>query len=180
MGLSLGGAVAIDFALSHPQRVMSIIPIATSALGGYPWHETLDRWFGTISAAAAGGDINQAKELWLSSPWFAPAMAKPKVAAKLRDIAEGYSGWHFANKNPVERLQPPANGRLASIAVPSLVVTGGLDLPFYNLPIGERLASQIPGARHVVLSGAGHMANMEEPQAFNRAVLQFLATVDPS
>lgn len=105
-------------------------------------------------------------------------MRHPTVAAKLKAIAAGYSGWHFANKNPVVRPQPPANGRLAQIAAPTLVVSGGLDLASYNLPLDDRLAATIPGARLVRIAEAGHMTNMEAPEAFNAAVMAFLAEVD--
>ena len=89
-----------------------------------------------------------------------------------------YSGWHFVHDNPAVDLDPPANGRLAEIHAPTLVVVGDRDLPFYNRLIADRLAQAIPGARQVVIPGAGHMANMEEPAAFNRAVLDFLASLD--
>jgi 3-oxoadipate enol-lactonase len=178
LGLSLGGAIAVDFALSYPEDVLSLILVDTSALGGYPWHAELDAWFTGISAAAAQGDLAGAKELWLATGWFTPAMSKPAVARKLREIAADYSGWHFLNKNPVKRASPPANERLGTIAVPTLVMVGELDLAFYNLPIADRLAGAIPGARKVVLPGVGHMANMEDPERFNDAVLSFLKRIE--
>jgi len=177
MGLSLGGAIAIDFALAHPARVRSLIAVATSAVGGYPWPPEIDQWFAGIGKAARGGDMATAKEMWLATAWFVPAMRQSGVAEKLRRIAADYSGWHLANRNPVRRPAIPANDRLGDIAAPTLLVTGGLDTPYYNLPLADRLAAVIPGARHIVFPDAGHMTNMEAPVAFNAAVLDFLSTL---
>lgn len=177
VGLSLGGAIAVDFALAFPQATLSLVPVDASALSGYPWPSQLDGMFGPISAAAAQGDLDGAKRHWMAVDWFAPALKHPRVAAKLRDILADYSGWHFRNKNPVGKLSPPANERLEQITAPTLVVVGALDLAFYNLPLADTLASRIPGARKLVIPDAGHMANMEDPARFNEAVLAFIDSV---
>ena len=61
---------------------------------------------------------------------------------------------------------------LATIAVPTLVVVGALDTNF--LGAADYMAAKIPGARKVVLEGAGHAANIEAADAFNEAALEFL------
>ena len=134
----------------------------------------MDEWFSRISAAAERGDIEGAKEAWLSTGWFAPALEKPDVARKLRAIAAGYTGWHFQNKNPAQFLEPVANDRLEEILAPTLVVVGELDLDFYNLPMAEVLSKRINNARTVVSPEAGHMSNMENPPMFNEACCPFL------
>lgn len=180
VGLSLGGAIAIDFALAAPAATLSLIPVDASSVSGYPWHEELRVWFAAINGAAERGDIAAAKTAWLSTGWFTPARRIPEVSAKLNAIMADYSGWHFVNKSLARRLTPPANDRLETIAAPTLVIVGELDLPFYNLPLADALATRIPGARKLVLPGAGHMANMENPQHFNEAVLDFIDRVDSS
>jgi pimeloyl-ACP methyl ester carboxylesterase len=62
---------------------------------------------------------------------------------------------------------------LASLAVPTLVVAGALD---QNAPpaVMEKMAARIPGAQFAVIPGAGHLMHWEEPEAFNRLVLEFL------
>jgi pimeloyl-ACP methyl ester carboxylesterase len=61
---------------------------------------------------------------------------------------------------------------LPDIAVPSLVVVGADDAPF--LAAANYMAAKIPGAQKVVIPNAGHAANIDQPDAFNRAVLAFL------
>jgi pimeloyl-ACP methyl ester carboxylesterase len=67
---------------------------------------------------------------------------------------------------------------LRTIDVPTLVVVGERDEQFLS---GARyLASNVPGAVHMVIPGAGHAANIEEPEAFNEAVTGFLAGIPPT
>jgi pimeloyl-ACP methyl ester carboxylesterase len=65
---------------------------------------------------------------------------------------------------------------LAAIAVPTLLVAGERDT---NAPAAmmERMAAKIPGARFAVISGAGHLANLERPQTFIAVLSEFLASV---
>jgi pimeloyl-ACP methyl ester carboxylesterase len=63
---------------------------------------------------------------------------------------------------------------LPEIAAPTLIIVGEEDILDFH-EIAARFAAEIPGARTVVLPGAGHMANMDAPEAFNRVLLDFLA-----
>ena len=84
-----------------------------------------------------------------------------------------YSGWHFVNHNPERAVTPPAVGRLRTIRAATLVLVGERDLPDFQR-ITERLGSEIVGARRAPIAGAGHMANMEAPEAVNKVVAEFL------
>jgi pimeloyl-ACP methyl ester carboxylesterase len=64
---------------------------------------------------------------------------------------------------------------LPDIKVPSLVLVGSEDKPF--LAATDYMAAKIPGARKVVIEGAGHAANIDRPEAFNTAVADFLASL---
>ena len=74
-------------------------------------------------------------------------------------------------------ILPQHDGRviesLPAIDVPTLVVVGADDAPFRAS--ADYLAAKIPGATEVVLEGAGHAANIDQPDAFNAAVADFLA-----
>ena len=61
---------------------------------------------------------------------------------------------------------------LPSIAVPTFVLVGSKDEQF--IAPSDYMAAKIPGATKVVLAGAGHAANIDQPEQFNRAVLDFL------
>jgi pimeloyl-ACP methyl ester carboxylesterase len=64
---------------------------------------------------------------------------------------------------------------LPTIAVPTLVLVGAEDRHF--LGAADYMAAKIPGARKIVIPGAGHAANLDQPAAFNRAVADFLAAL---
>jgi pimeloyl-ACP methyl ester carboxylesterase len=65
---------------------------------------------------------------------------------------------------------------LPNIKVPSLVVVGADDTPF--LAASDYMAAKIPGAQKVVIAAAGHAANIDQPKAFNEAVISFLDGLD--
>lgn len=97
------------------------------------------------------------------------------MAARLRAMVADYSCWHWRNDDPQPAADPPALARLGEIAAPALIVVGERDVPDCQA-IAALLQERIPQARTVVLPGAGHMSPMEDPAAFNAAVLAFLAT----
>jgi pimeloyl-ACP methyl ester carboxylesterase len=171
-GLSMGGGVALDYALAYPRVVRGLILIDAVA-GGFRWSPEASARTDLIWQEARAGGIAAAKASWLAHPFFAPALRQPAVAARLRQIVADYSGWHFVNTDPERRSTPSAARRLEQISVPTLVMVGELDLPDFK-QIAMQLARQIPRAQHALVAGAGHMANMEAPQHVNAAIEQFL------
>jgi 3-oxoadipate enol-lactonase len=116
--------------------------------------------------------VEAGKAQWLAHPIFAPAREKPEVAVRLGRIVTDYSGWHPVNTDPVRYPDPSAARRIHEIDAPTLVVVGERDLPDF-LAIADTL-QQIPSVRKVMLSGVGHMCNMEDPARFNEIILDFL------
>jgi len=176
VGLSMGGRYAIDFALSYPGMVKSVVA-GDPGLSGQPLPDVVK---GLLPAIAAGkkGDIAEAKRQWLNHPMFAPAREQPLVAARLKQMVDDYSGWHFANGLGAQEqpVQPPAAQRLDTIKVPVLALIGSRDLPDVQV-IVDRLATEITLARKAVIPNVGHFANMEAPAEFNRIVLDYLQGV---
>jgi len=167
LGLSMGGMLAVDFALEYPQATHTLIAV-DSALSGYRWS---DDWRARWQAMEATGDAEAAKRLWLAHPLFAPANAQPAVAAALAQMVADYSGYHLLRDDGARAGH--AFRRLEELQMPVLVVLGERDLPDFHT-IADRLAVRAH-ARAVVIPGAGHMSPMEAPDAFNRIVLEFLA-----
>lgn len=173
MGLSLGGEVAIDFALTYPASVRSLI-LAAPALGGYRWSREWRQGIKAVMEHAKTDGVAAANDLWLSGPLFAPAREQPAVAARLARMVGDYSGWHWLNANPVRSPDSPAAQRFDQIAAPTLIISGERDLPDFQA-IAALLRDQIPQARAAVIPRVGHLTNMEAPAEFNRLVLEFLA-----
>jgi pimeloyl-ACP methyl ester carboxylesterase len=172
VGPSLGGRVALRVAAQYPKAVRSLV-LADPALDGHAWTaDWLNRWR-SMTDAAKGGDLKQAKKRWREHVLFEPANKDPEVADALRVMIERYSGWHLAHDDPGTAPLQKAGQMLSGISTPALVLIGELDLPdFQN--IARRLGRELAGAELHTLAGAGHMSNMEAPQAFNERVLKFL------
>ncbi len=172
VGLSRGGGVALDAALTYPNRVRSLT-LVDSMLGGYRWSAEFRALNSEAAALARDVSLAEAQAYWLRTPLLGStwrvAGAGERCAAMLAD----YSGWHWLNADPARNLRPPAIERLAEVAVPTLVVVGENDIADFH-HIADRLAADIPGARLVVLPDVGHMSNMEAPGPFNEVVLSFL------
>ena len=171
VGLSLGGRIALDFALAHPEMVDALV-LAGPGLSGFEWSN--DSSFRPIAAAAAKRDSVRAALLWLEHPYMAPAMENPALAPTLRQLAVANARvWVNADS---ERVAPaPAVGRLREIKVPTLVMIGDRDVPDIHR-IVEMIVRDVPGATRVVFEHTGHVLHMEQPERFTAAVLAFLGS----
>lgn len=172
LGLSMGGSIAINFALSQPEMTRKLIVVDAGPEGSMS-----DKGLRSLDpilarAGAAGGKA--ANEVWLDHPLFKPARENPAVGARLAQIVGENSGWHWVNSNPLRPMDPPVIPRLNEIKAPVLIIMGEHDESY----IHESAAIMRHGLREpqlVVLPNVGHMSNMEAPQLFNEVVLSFLA-----
>jgi pimeloyl-ACP methyl ester carboxylesterase/creatinine amidohydrolase/Fe(II)-dependent formamide hydrolase-like protein len=174
VGLSLGGRIAVDFAIAHPMRVRSLT-LAGPGLSGYepPGGAESDLRMWEIIKAARDAGPEQATALWLKDPFMGPAMEQARLAPMLRRIS--LENAHCWLENPVLQRppRPAAATRLGEIKVPTLLVIGERDVPQIKAT-AETLERGIRSAKRVSIRGAGHMVNMENPVDFNNAVLEFL------
>jgi pimeloyl-ACP methyl ester carboxylesterase len=171
VGLSLGGRIAIDFALVHPDRVDKLV-LMGPGLTGYAFNLNDERMKPILDKALAG-DAAGAMDLWLQHPMMAPAMARPKVAARIREIAK--DNLHVWRRLPIgEQVpKPPAIERLADIKAPTLIIVGEQDVADIQA-IVKLLQRDVKGAKTEVIAGAAHMPNMEDPQRVNQLLADFL------
>ena len=170
VGLSLGGRVAIDFALAHPDMADAIVAVAPG-LSGFHFSDDpngIDSW-----RAAQAGDWEKVTDYWLKNPYMVPAMENPKIAPRLHQLALENAHENLDNGALEKVLYPPAIERLPQIKVPTLVIVGNRDVADIHEICGLVYA-RIPGVKEVVIQGSGHIVNMEQPEQFNSAVLDFL------
>jgi pimeloyl-ACP methyl ester carboxylesterase len=174
VGLSLGGAVALDFALAYPERAATLV-LAASGLGGYAYPDEVSQPFVPLFDALRAGDLAHARELCLAHPLYRETVRHPTAGPRLREMTAGYA---FADRSRARAvfdrpLEPPAAARLGELRCPTLEVEGDREYPPV-LAVADALAGGIAGAERVTLQGPSHMPNMEAPEEFNRAVLDFL------
>ncbi|MEO8424200.1 MAG: alpha/beta hydrolase [Actinomycetota bacterium] len=174
VGCSMGGAIAIDFTLEHPDRVSGLV-LAASGLGGFePLEEEEDWWESVqtpIEAAIAAGDLERAEDLRLGI--WAPLGTSDDAGRLIRRIAFDNIHELTMNESGEEELDPPAARRLGEIDVPTLVMIAEHDPP-YMRRTGELIAHGVLGARSLVIEGADHVVNLRRPLEFDEALLAFL------
>jgi 3-oxoadipate enol-lactonase len=180
IGGSLGGAVAINLALAHPEMVEGLVVVG-SGLGGLEWPPPSPEeltLFSQVEEAAEAGDFATANEievhLWVDGPRRKPEAVNPGVRERVRDMNLQTFTRHDENEQAQsQELEPPASVRLGEILAPTLVLIGDQDVSSVQA-IADHLAADIPGAHKVVVSNTAHVPNMEQPEAFNQIVLHFL------
>lgn len=177
IGISYGSKIALDFALAHPELVASLVLVAPSVGGTQP-SEQIRRFFQEEDDLVEKGDLQGATELnlrfWVDGPQRTPDQMNPTVRQRVYDMQYLAFTIPIPEGEDEQELQPPAITRLAEVRVPTLIIVGDLDLS-EKLELTEQLAANIPGARREIIAGTAHMVSMEQPQEFNRIVLDFLS-----
>ena len=171
VGLSMGGMMALRFAVAYPQSVRSLV-LADSALDGHTWSDDWQtRWYG-MREAAKTGQIAEAKRRWLEHPLFDSARSDPFLASLLARMVEDYSGWHWCNRDTARVPSAPSAEQLGEVRMPSLVITGAHDISDFQ-SVANTLAAGLPAVRRLIIPNSGHMVNLEAPREFNAALLAF-------
>ena len=175
LGLSLGGMIAIDFTLEHPEMVDALTPVA-SGLNGYPYTDTenLSQKYQRIFKTAEEQGIDKAVDLLMELPFFTPVDENNEIRQRMRTMAkENYTTWSAPQDMQIWP-SPPSLERLSKMKAPTLVIVGDHDVSDI-FGVADALESKIPGAEKVIIQDAGHHVNMEKPEEFNRVVLDFLS-----
>jgi len=174
IGVSMGGFVALELALSHPELVDRLVLVCTSA--GGPTHVSTSP---EIMRLLMPGD--EEVETGEGARRVCSAVMAPGVAEAHPEYVDSFV--EIARYRPLQKdaylAQLAAcrghdvSGRLAEIGAATLVVHGELD-PLVPAPNGRHLAERIPNARLLMYPGTGHIPQVERSDQFNRDVIDFL------
>jgi pimeloyl-ACP methyl ester carboxylesterase len=162
-GLSLGGYMSLAFYRAHPQRVDALLIIDTGP--GFRKDEARD----ACRRARDTGDRFEREGLA-----GLELTSRERSTVNHRDA----SGLTRAARGMLTQRDGSVMELLPDIKVPSLVVVGADDAPF--LAATDYMAAKIPGAKKAVIPGAGHVVNLDAPEAFIAAVLPFLESLPRS
>jgi 3-oxoadipate enol-lactonase len=174
VGHSMGGMVAQEFAVDHQDRLASLTLSATSPAFGRPDGDFQKKFVGARLAPLAGGPTmaDLARELVET---MMSEDADPNGRQLAFDCMANMSAKTYrAAVECIVTFEQRAN--LSHIAVPTLALAGETDTNA-PAPMMEKMAAKIPGCRYVCLPELGHLANLEDPQAFDAALSAFLDTV---
>lgn len=168
VGLSAGSEIAINFALAYPARVTGLI-LAAPGLSGFKTPPL--PWFAPVAEALGAGDTNRAAKLWAETPIMALHSNKAAAARVTAMVMDNAKLW--AAKRLEQPLAPPAIDRLGEIKAPTVVIVGDRDLPHIR-EVAKLIADRVTGARLTTIPGAGHLVNLDTPDAFNETLLRTL------
>lgn len=180
VGCSQGGRVAIDFSLSHPDRVSGLFLVAP-AITGAPSTEdfppAVEAVLELLEEAEEEEDLDRINllEAWL---WLdGPASEEGRVGGAVRQLFLEMNAIALDAADPgVEAnpaASPPAYARLAQLAHPTQVIWGDRDFPHIQQRC-VHLVQAMPQALGTVMAGTAHLPNLEQPALFNHHLEEFL------
>src|SRR5436190_5310847 len=158
-GLSLGGYMSLAFHAAHPARVRALLIFDTGP--GFKKDEAREAWNKRAQETAEEYETEGLARL--------KGLSKEMATATHR-TADGLAR---AARGMLAQKDSRVINSLPAIAVPTLIVVGANDTPF--LAATDYMAAKISGAKKVIIPDAGHSANLDQPQIFNAAVVDFLA-----
>ena len=172
-GMSAGGGLAIDFTLKYPEKVTGLVLVGAVVSGyGYSSH-----------MFSRGGRVESLQDLLADPQKIIQYFGKEdpyQMYVKNKKAKE--TCYQLLKANPqnadfrkstfVQPAERPAVKYLSEIKVPALILVGEFDIPDVHAHSGV-IESGIPGAKREVILDAGHLIPMEQPEAFNKVVLEF-------
>lgn len=179
MGCSMGGGLAIDYALDHPGKVAALILVGSAPRGFESDADGPDELFAQSEAAFAAGDVERVAELDMRI-WFDGA-GRSSEAVNVEARRKAYAMAKLVTEHELtgvgthvrKTVATPAADRLHELNMPALIVIGENDLPFLHLA-ADFMRERLPKAKMARIADAGHLPNMEHPRKFQTALRDFL------
>jgi 3-oxoadipate enol-lactonase len=169
-GISMGGMIAQEFALLYPKRVRSLILGCTAAGGPSAVRSEPD----ATQMLMSRGNMTSEEAAQAALPFiYYPTTPRELIEEDL----EMRRPWFVSRESYNAQLQGvltfESYSRLSQISAPTLVIHGASDrlVPAAN---GKLIAAKIPGAKLIILPNASHIFTTDQPEAANRAILEFL------
>lgn len=166
VGMSQGARVALRFAQRFPQRVGCLIldgpPHLATEMDELPMQHYRE-------LVAAEG-LESFRQQWLLHPLMQLHSGSQQAQSLLRDIVGRYPGRDLQHRSTAPQSPEPD---ISVIGSPALIINGEYDSATRRRA-GDDLVRRLPDARHAVISGCGHLPNLDNPKAYNDLVLDFI------
>lgn len=179
VGSSMGGGLAIDFAIEHPERTIGLVLIGTAITGaeGAEIPDEAADLEDALEYATERGNLDTVNRieahLWLDGP----LSESGRVSGEVRDLFLKMNAIHLNHPELTEEEEPDdAVDNLSAITAPTLLVVGELDMPDI-VARHEDLSEELENAFAIVLEDTAHFPSLERPDLFNPILLEFLEAV---
>ena len=171
-GLSQGAAVSLDIAIRYPDRLDAVALAGTPLPGLVPDADPVPR--DEFAAMVRSGALALMRRTWLAHPLMHVDSADAR--ALLTRIVDDYDGRDLLAPSA---LPPFKHEAIAALPMPLCAIAGSDETP-WRIACARLLAETAPNGRMVTISGAGHIANVARPDAFNTALIDFLGAYLPT
>jgi pimeloyl-ACP methyl ester carboxylesterase len=177
MGCSMGGGIALNFALTHPARVRALIMVGSGPNGldlDVPDHPKAAEAEEAFKSEDYDRVIELDAQIWFDGMNRTPDQVNAEMRALFVDM-DRIALAHELKKlgERVPDIEGKSAERLGELEIPVLVIVGDNDIPFIQ-GAADYMVENIPSARKVVMQDAAHMCNMDHPEEFGRTVRGFL------
>ena len=176
LGYSMGGRVALQFALRAPDRLWALVlESASPGIEDAAEREGRVRSDGALADEIERSGVTAFIDRWQALPLFA---SQGRLSAAVREelrrqrLRNSIAGLANSLRGAGAGQEAPVLGRLGEIRVPTLLIAGALDQKYVAL--ARKMNDALPCARTQIVPEAGHATHLEQPEAFDRAVGEFL------
>ncbi len=173
-GLSMGGYVSFAFLRKYPERVYGLILADTRPGADTPEAQANRENVARIAETQGTGAIADLQVPRLLSEYT--RQHHPEVEIRVRQMIESATVQGIAAASRGMGQRADSTDLLAGISCPTLVIAGDQDA-LTPPSIAQEYAAQIPGAQLTVITNAGHLSNLEQPEAFLQAIEGFLGSM---
>ena len=175
VGSSMGGAIAQELVLAHPERVRSLVLNGTWCRGDRFLHEVIRNWIWSAQKADSIGDFLLAVNLWCFAPriWNDGTMDGWLQAAAESPHPQSVDAF---SRSAEALIRHDSADRLSGVQVPTLITVGELDLVLPER-FSREIAARIDGSRLTVIPEAGHQPFQEFPSDYNALLREFWTSI---
>ncbi len=177
MGCSMGGGIAMDYALARPADVRALVMVGSGPSGLELDVPTLPK-FAEVAKASAAGDLERVCELetqiWFDGVGRTPWQVDPsmrRLAYEMNRTVLMHEARHLGERR--RDADEPAAGRLAELRIPVLLVVGEYDIPYIRAA-ADFMAAHLSQVTRADIADAAHLPNLDHPDEFRRALTAFL------
>jgi pimeloyl-ACP methyl ester carboxylesterase len=181
MGCSMGGGLAMDFALAHPEKVRALVMVGSGPSGlelDAPVPAEFEAKFDQAEKAFKAGDLDHAAEIdtqiWFDGVGRNPLQVNQTMRRLALDMVRNvlsHQVKQLGKRLPDSKVS--AAERLGELHVPVLLIVGANDIP-YMLAAATYMMGKIPTAQMRIIKDAAHLSNMDQPEEFQTILTKFL------